>query len=207
MAEAKCFLPSEQGSLTGANAGRNGPDEESSIDNHIAKQSEAQGDSGDSHEDLEAAFTLQQILDELSTETDHPENGSNSGHMSTDHYEIRHGSTFSEDDHYGKETPLFPSAPTHVPPSEKIIDDLLLPSAPTTTPTAPSFNKIGKHTDSEIDTWCIICLADATLRCQGCTGDLYCSLCWKEGHTGPDAGYEERRHKAVALRRNTVVTK
>jgi len=51
--------------------------------------------------------------------------------------------------------------------------------------------------EDEIDTWCIICLDDANLKCLGCDGDLYCTKCWMEGHTGEDAGYEEKKHRAV----------
>ncbi|KAI5798993.1 hypothetical protein EDC01DRAFT_716746 [Geopyxis carbonaria] len=47
----------------------------------------------------------------------------------------------------------------------------------------------------ETDTWCCICNEDAEYRCSGCDNDIYCSECLFEAHTGPDAGYEERRHK------------
>jgi len=48
---------------------------------------------------------------------------------------------------------------------------------------------------SEVDTWCGICNDDAEYRCSGCDGDLYCGECLFDAHTGPEAGYEERRHK------------
>ncbi|KAF2836343.1 hypothetical protein M501DRAFT_997104 [Patellaria atrata CBS 101060] len=105
-----------------------------------------------------------------------------------------------------------PSAPTSLPtPSTTDSTDetdilsarisaLTLPSAPTSAPSPKIRNSSSKtipFTDEEIDSWCIICTDDATLKCLGCDGDLYCHRCWNEGHRGQDAGFEERRHRAV----------
>ena len=72
--------------------------------------------------------------------------------------------------------------------------DFALPSAPTTLPSKKPAITMSKQ-DDDVETWCIICLEDATVRCVGCDGDLYCRRCWREGHTGEDAGYEEKMHK------------
>ncbi|EUC36664.1 hypothetical protein COCCADRAFT_87550 [Bipolaris zeicola 26-R-13] len=82
-------------------------------------------------------------------------------------------------------------------------DALGLPSAPSFAPTKkpPVSTNLQKKIDEEIDTWCIICQDDATLKCLGCDNDLYCQNCWMEGHKGESAGFEERRHKAVLYSR------
>jgi len=81
-------------------------------------------------------------------------------------------------------------------------DELGLPSAPTFKPAdKPLKGVMKKYTDEEIDGWCIICQDDATVKCIGCDGDLYCAGCWKEGHMGPDVGWEEKRHKWMKFRK------
>jgi hypothetical protein len=84
-------------------------------------------------------------------------------------------------------------------PSIPQTDSLGLPSAPSFAPRnkPPVSTNLQKRLDDEIDTWCIICQDDATLKCLGCDGDLYCQNCWMEGHRGESAGFEERRHKSV----------
>ncbi|KAK5087989.1 hypothetical protein LTS08_004949 [Lithohypha guttulata] len=102
-------------------------------------------------------------------------------------------------------SPREPDPPTY---SEVTADDNLasrlaslnLPSVPTTTmsePAKPTQKQQSKgYTDDEIESWCVICNDDASLVCAGCDGDLYCTKCWLEGHKGPDAGHEERTHRA-----------
>ncbi|KAF1969001.1 hypothetical protein BU23DRAFT_408489, partial [Bimuria novae-zelandiae CBS 107.79] len=111
-----------------------------------------------------------------------------------------------------------PSAPTSLPHDDlartQALEDALtarlaalssqtslnLPSAPSFSPTKKPPNiqaSLAKKLDEEIETWCIICSDDATLRCLGCDGDLYCRKCWMEGHRGEGVGREERGHRAV----------
>lgn len=111
-----------------------------------------------------------------------------------------------------------PSVPTEIPNDDfertQAIEDaftarLAALSSPSsfTLPSVPSFSprkkkppvssRLQGSLDEEIETWCIICQDDATLRCIGCDDDLYCQKCWMEGHKGESAGLEERMHKAV----------
>jgi hypothetical protein len=88
-------------------------------------------------------------------------------------------------------------------PSPSQTDSLGLPSAPSFSPRKkpPIGSSLQKRIDDEIDTWCIICQDDATLKCLGCDGDLYCQLCWTEGHRGESAGFDEKTHKVVLYAR------
>ena len=84
---------------------------------------------------------------------------------------------------------VFPSIP------ESPLPSLNFPSAPTAAPSTRKPSKQSpKFSDEEIDSWCIICCANANVRCFGCDSDLYCWGCWREGHVGEGAGLEEKRH-------------
>ena len=84
---------------------------------------------------------------------------------------------------------VFPATP------DTPLRTLNLPSTPSTAPSSrrAKANPTG-FSDKEIDFWCIICCAEATVKCFGCDGDLYCWGCWREGHVGEDAGLEEKSH-------------
>lgn len=109
-----------------------------------------------------------------------------------------------------------PSAPSDLPQGarDEVVDaqdalaarfsGLSLPGAPSFSPNKKppkvSGSNLPIYTDDQMETWCVICNDDATVRCIGCDGDLYCRSCWAEGHTGVDAGMEEKTHRCVNYR-------
>ncbi|EQB51433.1 hypothetical protein CGLO_09031 [Colletotrichum gloeosporioides Cg-14] len=81
-------------------------------------------------------------------------------------------------------------------PSEGVMG---LPSVPTFQPADRAVKRLTSKagfTDEDADTWCTVCLEDATLQCLGCE-DVYCARCWHEMHVGPAAAFDDRTHKAV----------
>ena len=80
--------------------------------------------------------------------------------------------------------PFLPSVPTSLPP---------FPKPPSATMTRAQFKRYRE--EQEAEHWCCICNADAEFKCSGCEGDLFCEECLLAGHVGPEAGFEERRHK------------
>ncbi|KAI4245283.1 MAG: hypothetical protein LQ352_006620 [Teloschistes flavicans] len=143
-------------------------------------------------EEKEASLHLQRILDEISLEppTTLP---------------ISHPS--SQTPPQTPPQPLdLPSTPNTAPVASSSHDRF--PSVPSNLPSVPqsitpsSSSQPGKtrvHSDEEIDSWCVICCADAMVRCTGCAGDLYCWECWSEGHAGEDAAWEDRGHAWVGV--------
>jgi len=162
----------------------------------------------------EADELLARILDEVKHEPpppyeDHEQPPEHEDAPSGDDAEQHHDVT-SALGRSGLDLPTTPSKlPDPVVPTAESNQDedlasrfagLSLPSVPTgmksAKPSTPAKPSAG-FTDEDIDTWCIICNDDATVRCIGCDGDLFCNNCWMEGHRGEDAGMEERKHKAV----------
>ena len=163
-------------------------------------------------EDEEAAVYLQQILDEVELERaegiegKEEEENQNPEREQAEPQQKATASTTTPQTiaKVADEAPVFPSAPTSLPsppPQQQQSSGLNLPSAPTSAPTAKrkatggNKSKLQQFTDEDINSWCTICNDDATVRCLGCEGDLYCALCWKEGHVGRDVGLEEKGHK------------
>jgi hypothetical protein len=189
IAEAQKHIPTEDS------------DQEARIKNGGDESKEGKHEDSESHKEEEpsddalADEYLQQILDELDindTTGDTKDEPGTAKDSAIDH--DRQIPADQQED----EPMALPSAPSNEPeplPSP----GLSLPSAPSAAPTArkPAKSSLPKHTDAEIETWCIICCDDASVKCLGCDGDLYCGNCWREGHTGPDSGYAERTHKAV----------
>ena len=138
-------------------------------------------------EDVEAAKSLQQILDELAME------------LSNEEVEEATAAITISDD--GQPKIVLPDVPASDPTKLRSSSSTLqLPSAPTSKPVTQGVRHPAANTtysDKEVDSWCAICCADAEVKCTGCDGELYCWSCWKEGHTGAEVGWEERRHKYV----------
>ena len=134
-------------------------------------------------EEAEAEDSLQRILDELDLERQEPASvvPSSQSDIAPNRPAPALPDSFA--------SLVFPSAPDLPPPS------LALPSAPTAAPSTrkPKSRPTG-FSDDEIDSWCIICCANAAVKCFGCEGDLYCWGCWREGHVGKDVGLEEKSH-------------
>ena len=166
--------------------------------------------------DADAEAYLQQVLDELalegeevdtSSETHAPKEGALTPRSPPEtETETEHAPS---EDQPSLALPDLPSTPSSLPqpPSSSPGDDAVensggldLPSAPTAAPTRKAKkpkSTLPPYTDAEIESWCSICNDDAAVRCIGCDGDLYCAKCWREGHTGPAVGFEERGHRWV----------
>ena len=198
--EANSALGSTGICTTDHNTDRESLDEEPTEDAQLTFKGVTGERENGAEEEVEAALLLQR-LDEVGAEKDHFGARNDDSQKPNSNSPRNNDDVDAESHQAGQESLLLPSAPSHVPPPQLRTDTISFPTAPTAPPRASVSTTAPKFADAEVDSWCIICLTDATVRCQGCAGDLYCNMCWKEGHIGPDAGYEERRHKAVALQR------
>ncbi|KAL8732695.1 MAG: hypothetical protein Q9166_002671 [cf. Caloplaca sp. 2 TL-2023] len=150
------------------------------------------------NDEEEAALQLQRILEELDLE----------------HTDPLPSIEEPPSNHPDRRSPSVPSIPqTDLPKptptkSNSTEANNPFPSVPLDLPSVPKTIKTSSvkrsdspgtirdgFTDAEISSWCVICCADAVVRCTGCAGELYCWGCWGEGHRGEEVGFEERYHR------------
>ncbi|KAG0638612.1 hypothetical protein HOY80DRAFT_146865 [Tuber brumale] len=180
LAEAKAYIPSPSGAPKDINGAKNTPPEDLSVLPDWLHSDTLHPVA--TTEEEEEANILQQIRDEID-------------------FERANGITTPP----GPPPPPEPAEPGEAAPEVdeslfkrfEALGGLELPTVPKVEPGAkpkphPTVVRPG---DDETDTWCCICNDDAEYKCSGCENDIYCASCLYESHTGPDAGYEERRHK------------
>ncbi|KAG9188681.1 hypothetical protein G6011_07386 [Alternaria panax] len=183
-------------------------------------ESEDEGDEGDKKrtEDDEADDVIARVMAELEiskkydppsppSEDDKSDSGDqkneSKGHTTEDGFTLPSAPNTLPEDDFARSQAIEDAFTARLAalaaPSLSQTNSLGLPSAPSFAPRnkPPVSTNLQKQVDDEVDTWCIICQDDATLKCLGCDGDLYCQNCWMEGHRGESAGFEEKRHKAV----------
>lgn len=179
LAEAKCMLP--DGDTADQRAERRSSD--GSPDRGPRGRS-TDATKPEQDEEAETEASLQRLLDEVELERqqEHVSIGASS---QIDRMPAHPTSSLPE----SFASLVFPSTP------DLPLQSLALPSVPTAPPSArkPKSTPPG-FSEQDIDSWCIICCANATVKCFGCDGDLYCWGCWREGHMGEDVGLEEKSH-------------
>ena len=184
IAEAKCTLPNRNSSIKKTKR-RSFATTLSRSPREPAQAIEPeQGEGAEAEAEAEEEASLQRILDEINLEL---QQEPVSTVFSSQSDEVPAPQDPAPPDSFA--SLVFPSIPDLPLPSSAI------PSAPTTAPSTrkPTIQSPG-FSDKDIDSWCIICCANATVRCFGCDGDLYCWACWREGHVGEDVGLEEKSH-------------
>ena len=131
-------------------------------------------------EDVEVKASLERILDEVKLKKEQEPSASPNGDNSDTFPSVPLSSFASLE---------FPSVP------ETPLQSFNFPPIPTMAPsTYKARTKPQEFSKEEIDSWCIICCANAAVKCFGCDNDLYCWGCWREGHVGEDVGLDEKRH-------------
>lgn len=84
----------------------------------------------------------------------------------------------------------------------KYLDEATLPDSDLTPEEKEFVNSVKPGENTEELPWCTICNEDATIRCIGCEGDLYCKACFNEIHAN-DEEYREHRTKKFIPKEET----
>lgn len=79
----------------------------------------------------------------------------------------------------------------------KYLDEAALPNSELTAEEKEFVNSIKPGQVEEELPWCTICNEDATIRCIGCDGDLYCKGCFNEFHANDEENREHQTKKFI----------
>lgn len=85
----------------------------------------------------------------------------------------------------------------------KYLDEAALPDSDLTAEEKEFVNSVKPGENTEELPWCTICNEDATIRCIGCDGDLFCKGCFNEIHADDEEYREHRTKKFIPNEKQT----
>lgn len=82
------------------------------------------------------------------------------------------------------------------------MDEATLPDSDLTPEEKEFVNSVKPNAETEELPWCTVCNEDATIRCVGCDGDLFCRQCFKEIHD--DEEYRQHQTKSYVAKKESI---